>query len=392
MAERRERLLAAAEAAAPAAEQLALRLYDHPEIGLEERQAAEWVGAALEEAGFTVARGVADLPTAFVASWGEAEARPVVAILAEYDALPELGHACGHNLIAGAAVLAGKALIDTLSPSEAQVRVIGCPAEETYGGKAQLVDRGLFADVDLALMAHGYFLHVGARPSSGRKSVVIEFHGKSAHAAAAPEVAVNALDAMILTFNGIGLMRQQLRDDARVHGIITHGGDAANIIPSYTRAECYVRAFAVDYLDDVEERLKACARGAAEATGCRVEFSAVTLPMMPLKHNATLETRYEDHVRALGETVGPQEPATGAGSTDFGNVSQVVPGAHSYFKVSDQRVASHTTEFSAVANQRSALDGMIVAAKAMALTALDAVDDPEFLARARREFAEGAGT
>ncbi len=391
MAARREKLLAAADTAAPEVERLALKLYEHPEVGLEEHQAAQWVSAALEGAGFSVTRGVADLPTAFVASWGEATARPVIAILAEYDALPELGHACGHNLIAGAAVLAGKALIDTIAPGEAQVRVIGCPAEETYGGKAQLVDHGLFADVDVALMSHGYFLHVGGRPSSGRKSVVIEFHGKSAHAAAAPEVAVNALDAMISTFSGIGLMRQQLRDDARVHGIITHGGEAANIIPSYTRAECYVRSFGVDYLSEVEARLKACARGAAEATGCRVEFSAVTLPMMPVKHNRTLETRYEDHVRSLGEEVGPQEPATGAGSTDFGNVSQVVPGAHSYFKVSDQRVASHTTEFAAVANQRSALDGMIVAAKAMALTALDTVEDPEFLMHVRQEFAEGAG-
>jgi metal-dependent amidase/aminoacylase/carboxypeptidase family protein len=240
-------------------------------------------------------------------------------------------------------------------------------------------------------MAHGYFLHVGARPSSGRKSVVIEFHGKSAHAAAAPEVATNALDAMILTFTGIGLMRQQLRDEARVHGIITHGGDAANIVPSYTRAECYVRSFDVDYLDQLEERLKACARGAAEATGCRVEFSAVTLPMMPVKHNRTIETRYEEHVRSLGEPVGPPEPVGGAGSTDFGNVSQVVPGTHAYFRVSEERVASHTTEFAAVANTEGALHGMAVAAKAMALTALDAVDDPEFLAQVRREFAEGAG-
>lgn len=391
MTARREKLLAAAEAAAVEVERLALRLYDHPEIGLEERQAAEWISAALGNAGFSVARGVADLPTAFVASWGDASARPVIALLAEYDALPGLGHACGHNLIAGAAVLAGRALIDTLSPSEAQVRVIGCPAEETYGSKAQLVDRGLLADVDLALMSHGYSLHVGGRPSSGRKSVVIEFHGKSAHAAAAPEVAINALDAMILTFNGIGLMRQQLRDDARVHGVITHGGEAANIIPSYTRAECYVRSFDVEYLDQLEERLKACAHGAAEATGCRVEFSAVTLPMMPVKHNRTIETRYEDHVRALGETVGPEEPAGGAGSTDFGNISQVVPGAHSYFKVSDEQVASHTTEFAAIANTEGALRGMVVAAKAMALTALDAVDDPEFLAQVRREFAEGAG-
>jgi len=385
---RREQLLAAADAAAPKYRDLALRLHAHPEIGLEEVQAAAWITEALEAEGFRVDRGVADMPTAFVASWGAPAARPVIALLAEYDALPELGHACGHNLIASAAALAGAAVIHTLSPEEAEVRVIGSPAEETYGGKVQLVAQGFFADVDAALMNHGFKAHLGARPSSGRKSVVIEFHGKAAHAAGGPEKAVNALDAMVLTFSGIGLMRQQLRDEARVHGIITHGGEAANIVPDYTRAECYVRSFDAAYLEQLEEHLKACARGAAEATGCRVEFSAVTLPMLPVKHNRVLEGRYEENVRAQGVEVGPEPPATaGAGSTDFGNVSQVLPGAHGYFRVSTGEVGAHTIEMAEASKSEEGLAGMVVGAKALALTALDLIEDPDLLARARAEFA-----
>jgi amidohydrolase len=312
----------------------------------------------------------------------------VIAFLAEYDALPELGHACGHNLIAAAAALAGAATIRTIAPSEAQVRVIGCPAEETYAGKAQLVDRGLFGDVEAALMGHGYYQHIGGRPASGRKSVVVEFRGKSAHAAGAPETAVNALDAMILTFNGISLMRQQLREEARVHGIITHGGEAANIVPEYSRGEFYVRAFDPEYLEELERRLIACARGAAEATGTDLTVSAATLTMLPIKHNTTLERRYEDNARALGATVSEEPPRGGAGSTDFGNVSQVVPGVHGYFQVSDARVGAHTVEFGLAAKSEPGLAGMALGAKAMALTALDLIDEPGLLQQVRHEFEE----
>src|SRR5205807_2659128 len=231
--------------------------------------------------------------------------------LAEYDALPELGHACGHNLIAGAAGLAALALAGGLAPGEAEVRVIGCPAEESYGGKVQLVERGVFEDVDAALMAHGYRCHLGSRPATGRKSVVLEFHGKAAHAGAGPELGINALDAMILTFSAVGLMRQQLRGEARVHGIITHGGAAANIIPDYTRAEFYVRADDVEYLEELSRRLVACARGAAEATGARLEVASATLTMLPIRNNRTLAERYEENVGSLGERMGPASAATG---------------------------------------------------------------------------------
>ena len=388
--ERREALVRAADQAAPVFRELALKLHANPEVGLAEQQAADWISATLHAAGFRVERGVADLPTAFIARWGEASARPVVAFLAEYDALPELGHACGHNLIAGAAGLAAAALAKTISPGQAQVRVIGCPAEESYAGKVQLVERGVFADVEAALMAHGSCYHIGARPASGRKSVVVEFFGKSAHAAAGPEVGINALDAMILTFSGVALMRQQLRDEARVHGIITHGGQAANIIPDCTRAEFYVRSFDLSYLEELERRLIACARGAAQATGTRLELSSATLTMLPLRRNGTLERRYEHNLRALGEEVAGEIPGQGAGSTDFGNVSQVVPAVHGYFRASEQEVRSHTVEFREAAKSEAGLAGMITAAKALALTGLDLIEDRELLAAARQEF-EAAG-
>lgn len=391
MSERREAVLAAAAVAAPKYRELAMKLHAHPEIGLEEAQAAAWLCAALEADGFAVTRGVADMPTAFVATWGEATAKPVIAILAEYDALPELGHACGHNLIGTAAALAGVALAKTLSPTDLQLRVIGCPAEETYGGKVQLVEHGLFADVDAAIMSHASDEHIGARPASGRKSVVVEYRGKTAHAAGSPEQAVNALDAMILLFNGVSLLRQQLRDEARVHGIITHGGEAANIIPDYTRGEFYVRSFDVTYLEELEQRFIACAQAAAQATGTTVEISSVTLPMQPIRHNSVLEGRYDENVRALGEEVDTTPHVGGAGSTDFGNVSQVVPGVHGYFRIAPKGCGAHTIEFAEASGSEAGLDGMVLGAKTLALTALDLVEDPELLAAARLEF-EGEGT
>jgi amidohydrolase len=392
-AQRRQAVLEAADVAAPAFRELAMRLHAHPELGLEEHRAAAWIGETLEAAGFDIERGVADLPTAFVAMRGDTGARPTLAFLAEYDALPELGHACGHNLIASAAGLAAVALARAVAPGEAQVRVIGCPAEESFGGKAQLVERGLFADVDAAVMAHGYRHYLGARPATGRQSVVIEFYGRAAHAGAGPELGINALDAMILTFNAVGLMRQQLRDEARVHGIITHGGAAANIVPDYTRAEFYVRSSDGTYLEELARRLVAGARGAAEATGCRIEVSSAGLTMLPIRHNRTLIARYEAHVRSLGETLGPASAAQGGGSTDFGNVSQVVPGLHGYFKVGEgDDLRAHTPAFAEATQSEAGLAGMVTAAKALALTALDLVEDPGLLAAAHREFeGDGAG-
>jgi metal-dependent amidase/aminoacylase/carboxypeptidase family protein len=236
-------------------------------------------------------------------------------------------------------------------------------------------------------MAHGYRHYLGSRPATGRRSVVLEFHGRAAHAGAGPELGINALDAMILTFSAVGMMRQQLRDEARVHGIITHGGAAANIIPDYTRAEFYVRASDVEYLEELSRRLVACARGAAEATGARLEVSSATLTMLPLRNNEVLVERYEAHVRSLGETLGPASAAQGGGSTDFGNVSQVVPGLHGYFKVGDgEELRAHTPAFAEATRSEAGLAGMVTAAEALALTALDLVDDPGLLAAARRQL------
>lgn len=384
----RASLVAQADRLAPLWKELALRIHANPEIGLEEVQASQWLTEALSEAGFAVERGVANLPTAFVASWGAPTSRPAGALLAEYDALPELGHACGHNLICTAACLAAVSLSQVLRTDRGRLLVIGCPAEESYGAKAQLIEGGGFEGVDVALMAHGFRMNLAARPASGRKSIVLEFFGKGAHAAAAPHLGINALDAMIQTFVGIGLLRQQLLPDERVHGIITHGGSAANIIPDYTRAELYVRSFDVPRLDALAEQVIACARGAGQATGARLEVSSAGLTMLPIRHNRALEERYAENVRFLGEEVGelPNEP--GAGSTDFGNVSQILPAAHGYFKVTDSARA-HTPEFAEATCSEQGLAGMVIGAKALALTALDVINDPDLLQRAWSEFEAG---
>ena len=382
-----ERVIEASTRTARCWRGLAMRLHEKPEIGLKEHDAAQWLCEQLETEGFEIQREVAELPTAFVATRGSSGAPLCVGFLAEYDALPELGHACGHNLIAGVAGLAAVCCAEA-APDRARVLVVGCPAEESYGGKVQLVDKGVFESVDFALMAHGHRMYLPSRRASGRRSLVLEFHGRPAHAAAAPSYGINALDAMIQTFNAVAALRQQLPDEARVHGIITHGGTAANIIPDYTRAEMFVRSHDLEYLDQLEQRVRACARGAAEATGCTLEVSSMALPMQPVRHNPTLEQRYEHNVKLLGQTVGDLPAEEGIGSTDFGNVSQVIPALHAYFKVADD-VQLHTRQFAEAAATDAALDHMVVAAQALALTALDIIEDGDLATQARQDFQRG---
>ncbi|MDO8542609.1 MAG: amidohydrolase [Opitutaceae bacterium] len=253
---------------------LALRIHDHPELGLQEEKASTWLAQAVERHGFTVTRNVARLKTAFIGSAGRKTARPSIAFLAEYDALPDLGHACSHNLIGAAAGLAAIGVAH-VTAGAARIQVVGCPAEEFFGGKARLLKSGVFRGVDVALMAHGYYLTLGMRPAIGRASVIFEFHGKPAYASTVPERGVNALDAMIQTFNNVAMLRQQVRQEARIHGIITDGGRAANVIPDYARAEFYVRSKDTAYLRQLEKKVVACARAAALATGARLDVSSV---------------------------------------------------------------------------------------------------------------------
>jgi amidohydrolase len=366
---------------------LSLRIHDHPEVGLQEERASMWLAEALVRHGFTVKKNVGKLPTAFVGRAGRATARPSIAFLAEYDALPGLGHACSHNLICSAACL-GAIGIARAANDSAQIRVIGCPAEESFGGKARLLEQGVFRGVDAALMAHGYYLTLGMRPAIGRASVIFEFFGTPAHASTVPERGVNALDAMIQTFNNIAMLRQQVRQEARIHGIITHGGVAANVIPDYTRAEFYVRSKETAYLRELEKKVIACARAGATATGARLKVSSEGYVFEPVRPNVTLARAFEDNMRSIGEKVDTLPPEGGYGSSDFGNVSQAMPALHGYFRVVEREARPHSKEFAAACRAPRALEGMVNAAKAMALTAFDLIQNPALMKAARDEWEE----
>jgi amidohydrolase len=384
-------IVAYIDAIAPEWKAIALQIHENPELGLKEEKASIWLTEALTRHGFHVQRNVGKLRTAFVGRAGRTQGAnaktsdPTIAFLAEYDALPGLGHACSHNLIGVAACLGALGAAHAIE-DRAQIRVVGCPAEEFFGGKARLLEQGVFRGIDAALMAHGYYLNLGQRPAIGRASLIFEFFGKSAHASTVPERGINALDAMIQTFSAIALLRQQVRSEARLHGIITHGGTAANVIPDYTRAEFYVRSKDTAYLRELGKKVTACARAAATATGTRLKVSSDGYTFLPIRANNALARAYEDNLRVLGQKVDALPPEAGYGSTDFGNVSQAMPALHGYFRIVEHEVRPHSTEFGAACRTPRALDGMVIAAKAMALTACDLVNDPPLLAAARDEW------
>lgn len=363
-------------------------IHANPELGFEEFKAAELLTTVLEKSGFSVERGVAGMQTAFIATAHGREPGPTVAFLGEYDALAGLGHACGHNIIGAAAVGAGLAMAAVLPELSGTVQVIGTPAEEGGGGKVLMVDAGIFDAVDAAMM-----IHPGGRNLLGRLAltaygITIEFSGKPAHAAAMPDEGINALDAILLTFNGINALRQHLRDDARIHGIITHGGDAPNIIPEYTRADLIVRAADTPYATIVLDRVRACAEGAAQATGARLEFKLSGPRYDARLPNPTLVMLFKENLETLGLEV---ELATGnerMGSSDIGNVSQVVPTIHPYLAIGPEEIGGHTAEFREAAASPAGHAALLNSAKALAMTAVDLLAEPANLAEAKRRFAQ----
>ncbi|MGD9049472.1 MAG: M20 family metallopeptidase [Anaerolineae bacterium] len=365
--------------------EVADRLHAKPEVAFEEFESAALLTATLEEHDFAIERSVAGLETAFVAAIRGHQDGPTVAILAEYDALPGLGHACGHNLIGAAALGAGLAMQAVLSELAGTVQVIGTPGEEGGGGKAIMVDGGVFDGVDAAMMVHPSSKNLTRRSSLTSYKIQIEFLGKPAHAAAKPDEGINALEALILTYNGINALRQHHRDDARIHGIITHGGDAPNIVPEYTAARFYVRAADSPYTVQVIEKIRGCAEGAALATGARLEFSEYAPHYDDRLPNHKLYDLAEANMATLGlELAAPDERM---GSSDMGNVSQVVPSMHPYVAIGPEEMGGHTAEFCAAAGSPAGHEGMIKAAKLMAMTAVDLLAEPANLVEAKGEFA-----
>jgi len=361
-------------------------LFEHPEVKFEEVHAASLLAGELREAGFDVELGAAGLETAIRAVHPAAAEGPTAAVLGEYDALPEIGHACGHNLIATGGL--GAALAVGAIKSELPGRLIffGTPAEEGGGGKVKMIDAGLFEGVDAAMMFHPASYTLVGRGSLAITEVKVAFHGKPSHASASPEKGINALDAVIQTFNGINALREHIKDGARIHGIISHGGLKPNIVPEYAEAEFYVRAPATDYRDELLEKLRNCAEGAALATGAKLEFSEVGHAYKAMKPNAPLIDAYVENLLSLGWALDEPDPAMG--STDMGDVTQAVPGMHPYLAICDRRIAGHSREFAVASSSERGAQAMLTAAKALAMTAVDVLSSPDLVERMWASFRE----
>ena len=367
---------------------LSRRIHDNPELGFHEYQASAWLTEYLQANGFQVAKGIAQLETAFKATYGQG--KPAIVFLAEFDALPKLGHACGHNLIAGSAVgaaIAGKLVVDKLGGT---VVVMGTPAEELWSAKAIMVDRGAFQGLDAAMIVHPGVDNCAYARSLARNGIEVEYFGHAAHAASRPEDGINALDAMIIAINAINALRQQIKDKARIHGIITSGGSAANVIPDYTSARFLVRAEDNEYLDNLRERVLHCFEAGALATGCRLEYKWADVRAAAMQTNSVLADAFAENLVSLGREVMPLDPNTSLGTTDTGNVSLVIPTIHPRTAIAPPHVAGHSPEFREAATSEAGWQGMLDGAKAMAMTLVDLLTDKDLLPKVQAEFKQKA--
>jgi len=367
--------------------ELSLKIHSNPELGFQEVRAASWLTRYLEENGFSVERGICELPTAFQGSYGQGE--PAIGILAEYDALPGLGHACGHNLIAASAVGAGVASKLAIDRFGGTILVIGTPAEELYGGKAIMAEKGAFDNLDMAMMVHPGGHDVATTQALACQALEVEFFGKATHAAAQPEAGINALEAMLQSFASINSLRQHVRDKVRIHGIITDGGEAANIIPAHSAGTFLVRADDYTYLNELKQGVLNCFIGAATASGARLEYRWGDVSYAPLRNNLTLARLFRQNMQSLGRKVKLSDPSMAFGSTDMGNVSQLVPSIHPQVAIAPEEVVAHSPQFALAAVSEAGSRGSLDAAKALAMTVVDLVANPEIVIRVKREFEQG---
>ncbi|MEU2671997.1 amidohydrolase [Streptomyces sp. NPDC007164] len=363
--------------------ELSHALHDDPEISFSETRAAERLAALLEDAGFAVNRAVCDLPTALTAEYGSGDL--TIGVCAEYDALPGIGHACGHNIICAAGAGAAIALASVADELGFRVKLLGTPAEEEGGGKVLMLERGAFDDVTVAMMVHPVPVDItdprGSSNAVGRFEVT--FTGRASHAAAAPEGGLNAADAAVVAQVAVGQLRQQLRDGYRVSGIVRLGGERTNIIPERSVLEYEVRTPTGEELTVLRERVLNCFRGAALATGTTVDVRQIQPDYLDLRHDPALMTSYARNLRATGRVVpepGPVPQGTG-GSTDMGNVTHALPAIHPGLGVLGARGMPHTRQFAEETASPAADDAVVDGALAMAWTGLDLASDTEWRAR-----------
>jgi len=370
--------------------ELAQRIHQNPELKFAEHRAKGWLAEAATVAGVALQHAPGGLETAFVARTGRGDG-PRIAILAEYDALPEIGHACGHNLIAAGALGAFLALAADGGDFAGTVELVGTPAEEGGGGKIKLLEAGVFNGIDVAMMFHPFDRDVLAHDALASTWFDMSFEGKASHAAIAPWGGASALTACMDTFRLIDGQRVHMRDGVRVHGYIKDGGRAPNIIPERARCEFSVRARTSDELARVGKMVRRCAEGAALASDVRVSITE-RRGYREMKNNLSLARRFGGHLRALGRSPSERDASVGAGSTDMGDVSQVVPSIHPWLQICETGATTcHQREFAASAASERGMGTMLLAAKAMARTTVDLLREPALIAEARAEF-DGAAT
>lgn len=359
------------DATTPTLRSISQWMYENPELAYQEHQSSRRLVDYLTESGFEVEFPAFGLDTAFAARIGDSG--PHVVVCAEYDALPGVGHACGHNIIAAAAVGAGHALAPLIDRLGFRLTVLGTPAEENYGGKVDLIEAGAFTDADVAMMVHPAPIDVVDPKVIAVAHLDVHYHGKAAHASAYPHEGRNALDATVQAYVAISNLRQHIQATEKIHGIITHGGDAPNVVPDYSKSSWYVRAETRAGLDELWPRVEACFQAAATATGCTVEIEEIGHVYDEMISNPTLVEVYGANSEALGRPMlrGSDLPPSQTGSTDMGNVSKLVPTIHPMLGINSLPWVNHQKEFAAHTvtpdGERAIVDGAV----SMAWTVID---------------------
>ena len=356
-----------------------------PELGYQEFASSKAHKALLEKHGFTVEMPYMNMDTAFKATYDTGKEGPTIAYLSEYDALPGIGHGCAHNLLGTTSSGAGITL-RYLDEFQGKIIVFGTPAEETSGGKVDMVTNGAFEEVDVALMAHPADQHMKSGKSLALEAIEFQFTGRTSHAAASPEKGINALDGVLLMFNNINALREHILPSARIHGIITNGGEAANIVPGEAVAQFYIRATTKTYLMELKEKVLNCAKAGALASGASLEYNNYEKPYDNLVTNQKLSNLYTEQLRAVGvEEIHEEKGSTG--SLDMGNVSHAVPAIHPYFDIIESGdVSAHTVEFRDATKTDYAYNSMIQTLTALALTGLKLSEDQDLLKDIKEEF------
>ena len=382
----KEKVISLVDEISPRAIEMAEHIFDDPELSQKEFKAQKYLTEELKKNGFKVEEGIGGIETSFRAEFDSKKEGPAIALVAEYDALPKMGHACHHHIIASSSVNCAIALSKISDELCGKIICIGTPAEELMDAKGIMIRNGAFDGIDAGLMFHG-----GCKNNTNLIVLAVDglefsYKGKAAHAAAAPHEGINALDAVILLFTAINALRQQLKEDVRIHGNVIKGGDAVNIIPETASAKFYIRSQQRRYLNEVVEKVKNCAKGAALQSGAELEISIFEDPGNDLLKNSTLIKEFEENFESLGEKIDP-EPFL-LGSSDIGNLSYKIPVVHPMVKTADEGIALHTDEFLKFGKSDTAYHGMAAGMKSILMTSVRILMDPDFLKRIKNDFRE----